>query len=56
MVRFEEMEQIIQEWFADHSTEGVEGIAKVYATILKEADRQLAYMSSQFVEKGEYDQ
>lgn len=48
MVSFEDMESCIQEWFSDHHHEGVCGIAKVYATIMMEAEKQLEFFGKLF--------
>lgn len=48
MVSFEDMKSCIQEWYSDHFHDGVCGIAKVYATITGEAERQLEYFGKYF--------
>ena len=53
MVDFCEMRSIIQEWFADHSYEGLTGIAKVYTTIICESEKQLEYFGTQFTENAD---
>lgn len=53
MVEFCNMRLIIQEWFADHSHEGLAGIARVYTTIICEAEKQLDYFGTQFKEKDD---
>ena len=45
MVSEEEMKSCIQEWIAQALC--IEDLAKIYATIISEADKQLAYMSEQ---------
>ena len=55
MVEFDEMKSCIQEWFADYSHEGVAGIAKVYATIVCESEKQLDYYSGLFEERKDAD-
>ncbi len=51
MVELDEMKSCIQEWFADHFHEGVAGIARVYATIISESEKQIEYFSTQFKDK-----
>lgn len=51
MISFEDMESCIQEWFSDHYCEGVSGIAKTFATIIKEAEKQLDYFAARFDDK-----
>ena len=51
MICFEDMESCIEEWFADHYYEGISGIAKTYATIMKKAENQLDYYAGLFKEK-----
>lgn len=55
MVDFDEMKSCIQEWFADHSHEGLVGISKVYATIICESEKQLDYFGTQFKENADAD-
>ena len=45
MVGEEEMKSCIQEWIAQALC--IEDLAKIYATIISEADKQLVYMSEQ---------
>ena len=45
MVREEEMRGCIQEWMAQALC--IEDLAKIYATIISETDKQLSYMSEQ---------
>ena len=45
MVSEEEMISCIQEWMSQAF--GVEDLAKIYATIISETNKQLAYMSEQ---------
>ena len=45
MVSEEEMISCIQEWMSQALC--IEDLAKIYATIISEADKQLAYMSEQ---------
>lgn len=52
MISFEDMESCIQEWFSErHCYEGVSGIAKTFATITKEAEKQLNYFAVQYEER-----
>ena len=51
MISFEEMESCIEEWFTDHYYEGIFGIAKTYATIMKEAEKQLGCFAGLYKEK-----
>lgn len=45
MVSYEEMISCIQEWMAQALC--IEDLAKTYATIISETDKQLVYMSEQ---------
>ena len=45
MVEKDEMRSCIQEWMAQALD--VEDLAKIYATIISETDKQLSYMSEQ---------
>ena len=45
MVSEEEMRSCIQEWIAQALC--IEDLAKIYATIISETDKQLVYMSEQ---------
>ena len=45
MVSEEEMKSCIQEWIAQALC--IEDLAKIYATIISETDKQLSYMSEQ---------
>ena len=45
MVSEEDMISCIQEWMSQAL--GIEDLAKIYATIISEADKQLTYMSEQ---------
>ena len=45
MVSEEEMRSCIQEWMAQALC--IEDLAKIYATIISETDKQLVYMSEQ---------
>ena len=49
MISEEEMISCIQEWMSQAL--GIEDLAKIYATIISETNKQLAYMSEQI--KGE---
>lgn len=53
MTSYECMENIIEEWFADTSINGVEGIAKTYATIIKSAELQLNFFNEKFERRGD---
>lgn len=44
MVSFEDVEQILEEWFCDYAaTDGVKGIAKLYAKIQCECEKNLDF-------------
>lgn len=45
MVSEEEMRSCVQEWMGQALC--IEDLAKIYATIITEADKQLVYMSEQ---------
>ena len=45
MVSEEEMRSCIQEWISQSLC--IEDLAKIYATIISESDKQLVYMSEQ---------
>lgn len=45
MISEEEMRSCIQEWMAQAL--GIEDLAKIYATIISETDKQLSYMAEQ---------
>ena len=45
MISEEDMRSCIQEWMAQAL--GIEDLAKIYAIIISETDKQLAYMSEQ---------
>ena len=45
MISEEEMRSCIQEWIAQALC--IEDLAKIYATIISETNKQLAYMSEQ---------
>lgn len=45
MISEEEMRSCIQEWMAQALC--IEDLAKIYATIISEIDKQLSYMSEQ---------
>ena len=45
MVEKDEMRSCIQEWMAQALD--IEDLAKIYATIISETDKQLSYMSEQ---------
>ena len=45
MISKEEMRSCIQEWMEQALC--IEDLAKIYATIISEADKQLVYMSEQ---------
>lgn len=49
MVSEEEMISLIQECMSQAL--GIEDLAKIYATIISEADKQLSYMSEQIVKE-----
>ena len=49
MVSEEEMRSCIQEWMAQALC--IEDLAKIYATIISETDKQLSYMSEQLAHK-----
>ena len=49
MISEEEMRSCIQEWIAQALC--IEDLAKIYATIISETNKQLSYMSEQI--KGE---
>lgn len=49
MITTEEMRLMIQEWMAQALC--IEDLAKIYATIISETDKQLVYMSEQ-IEKN----
>ena len=49
MISEEEMRSCIQEWIAQALC--IEDLAKIYATIISESDKQLAYMSEQIVKE-----
>ena len=49
MVEKEEMRSCIQEWMAQALD--IEELAKIYATIISETDKQLSYMSEQLARK-----
>ena len=49
MVREEEMISCIQEWMSQAF--GIEDLAKIYATIISESDKQLVYMSEQIAKE-----
>lgn len=46
MVGKDDMKSCIQEWMAQALN--IEDLAKIYATIVSETDRQLSYMCQQF--------
>lgn len=46
MVEKDDMKSCIQEWMAQALN--IEDLAKIYATIVSETDKQLAYMCKQF--------
>ena len=45
MISEEEMRSCIQEWISQSLC--IEDLAKIYATIISESDKQLVYMSEQ---------
>lgn len=49
MVSEEEMRSCIQEWMSQALC--IEDLAKIYATIISETDKQLAYMSEQIAKE-----
>ena len=49
MVSEEEMRSFIQEWMAQAFC--IEDLAKIYATIISETDKQLSYMSEQIAKE-----
>ena len=49
MVSEEEMISCIQEWMAQALC--IEDLAKIYATIISETDKQLSYMSEQIAKE-----
>ena len=49
MISEEEMRSCIQEWMAQALC--IEDLAKIYATIISEVDRQLVYMSEQIAKE-----
>ena len=49
MVSEEEMVSCIQEWMSQALC--IEDLAKIYATIISETNKQLAYMSEQIVKE-----
>lgn len=49
MVSEEEMRSCIQEWVAQALC--IEDLAKIYATIISETDKQLSYMSEQIAKE-----
>ena len=49
MISEEEMRSCIQEWIAQAVC--IEDLAKIYATIISETDKQLSYMSEQIAKE-----
>ncbi len=49
---FEDMQQCVEEWFADHSY-SLADIARTYATIMCAAERQLEYYDAIYKEQNE---
>ena len=49
MISEEEMRSCIQEWMGQALC--IEDLAKIYATIISETDKQLSYMSEQIAEE-----
>ena len=49
MISEEEMRSCIQEWMAQALF--IEDLAKIYATIISETDKQLSYMSEQIAKE-----
>lgn len=49
MISEEEMRSCIQEWMAQALD--IEDLAKIYATIISETDKQLSYMSEQIAKE-----
>ena len=49
MISEEEMRSCIQEWIAQALC--IEDLAKIYATIISETDKQLSYMSEQIAKE-----
>lgn len=49
MISEEDMRSCIQEWMAQAL--GIEDLAKIYATIISETDKQLSYMSEQIAKE-----
>ena len=49
MVSEEEMISCIQEWMSQAL--GIEDLAKIYATIISETNKQLSYMSEQIAKE-----
>ena len=49
MVSEEEMRSCIQEWISQSLC--IEDLAKIYATIISESDKQLVYMSDQIAKE-----
>ena len=49
MVSEEEIRSCIQEWISQALC--IEDLAKIYATIISESDKQLAYMSEQIAKE-----
>ena len=49
MVSEEEMISLIQEWMGQALC--IEDLAKIYATIISESDKQLVYMSEQIAKE-----
>ena len=49
MISEEEMRSCIQEWMAQALC--IEDLAKIYATIISETDKQLSYMSEQIAKE-----
>ncbi len=44
MTSFEDIEQIIEEWFSDYAcNQGIKGVAKLYAKIQYECERNLDF-------------
>ena len=49
MISEEEMRSCIQEWISQSLC--IEDLAKIYATIISESDKQLVYMSDQIAKE-----
>lgn len=49
---FEDMQQCVEEWFADHSC-SLADIARTYATIMCAAERHLEYYDAIYKEQNE---